>query len=473
MTLFDELVAVTDPERVTDRPFDLHLHSADAGLRTGEATVVVFAETTEEVCDVVRLAARHGVPLVARGAGTGLAAGAVPTEGGIVLTLTRMNTISDIDPVNRTAWVGPGVINLDLSRATAPFDLHFAPDPSSQQACTIGGNIANNSGGPHCLSEGSTVNHILAIEMVMADGEVVILGGAAPDPIGLDLRGVVVGSEGTLGIVIRALVKLTPDPPEVRTMLCAFPTVEGAAAAVSGIIAAGVVPAALEMMDQGMLVAVENWLHAGFPTESAAALIAEVHCAPEAADAEVDVIREVAEQEGATEVRVARDEAERALIWKGRKSAFGAIAQTAPNYYLHDTVVPRTRLVETISEMYRIADDADLTMMNVFHAGDGNLHPLIAFDATEPGMADKVHAAADEMVAACVARGGVLSGEHGIGAEKRDLMGTVFTELDLDAQARLKHVFDPDRVLNPRKILPAGSRCFDYGGSPLPEGTWI
>ncbi|MPZ51616.1 MAG: FAD-binding protein [Acidimicrobiia bacterium] len=473
MSLLDELVAVTDRERVTDRPYDLHLHSGDAGLRTGHATIVVFPETTDEVVAVVRVAAKQGVPLVARGAGTGLASGAVPTEGGIVLTLTHMNEITEINVENGTAWVGPGVINLDLSRATTPHSLHFAPDPSSQQACTIGGNIANNSGGPHCLSEGSTVNHVLAVEMVTADGEVITLGSAAPDPIGLDLRSVVVGSEGTLGIVTRALVKLTPNPPQVRTLLCAFPTVEGAAGAVSGIIAAGVVPAALEMMDQGMLIAVENWLHAGFPTESAAALIAEVHCTTESADAEVDLIRRVAEDHGATEVRVARDEAEREIIWKGRKSAFGAIAQTAPNYYLHDTVVPRTKLVETVLELYQIAEDAGLVMMNVFHAGDGNLHPLIAFDAKDDVMAKRVHEAADKMVAACVAKGGVLSGEHGIGSEKRDLMGTVFTEYDLDAQARLKQVFDPDRILNPAKILPSGSRCFDYGGAPLPEGTWI
>jgi glycolate oxidase len=469
--MIEELRAVLGEERVLVSPLARHLYSKDAGVFRGEATVVVVPVTTEEVQEVVRIANRHGVSIVARGAGTGLAAGAVPLEGGIVLSTTRMNQIHEIDAVNRTAWVGPGVINLDLSRATAELGLHFAPDPSSQAACTIGGNVANNSGGPHCLAEGSTVNHVLALEVVLADGTVTVVGSAAPDEIGLDLRGMLVGSEGTLAIVTRALVKLTPNSPDVRTLLAWFDSVADAAATVSGVIAAGVVPAALEMMDRAMTRAVENWLHAGLPTEAAAILLAEVVGETAAVEAEAELIRRVA-LENHAEVRVAANEAERALLWKGRKAAFGAVAQAAPNYYLHDTVVPRTKLVETMEAVYRIGDKHGLTMLNVFHAGDGNLHPLMAFDASEPGMLEKVQAAADELVELCVKLGGALSGEHGIGREKRDLMPLMFSPVDLDAQARVKEAFDPVGVFNPGKVLPLGSRCFDVGGK-LPDGAWV
>lgn len=469
--MIEELRAVLGEERVLVSPLARHLYSKDAGVFRGEATVVVVPISTGEVQEVVRIAHRHGVSIVARGAGTGLAAGAVPLEGGIVLSTTRMNQIHEIDSVNRTAWVGPGVINLDLSRATAGLGLHFAPDPSSQAACTIGGNVANNSGGPHCLAEGSTVNHVLALEVVMADGTVTVVGSSAPDEIGLDLRGMLVGSEGTLAIVTRALVKLTANSPDVRTLLAWFDSVADAAATVSGVIAAGVVPAALEMMDQAMTRAVENWLHAGLPTEAAAILLAEVVGETAAVEAEAELIRRVA-LENHAEVRVAAGEAERALLWKGRKSAFGAVAQAAPNYYLHDTVVPRTKLVETMEAVYRIGAKHGLTMLNVFHAGDGNLHPLMAFDASEPGMLEKVQAAADELVELCVRLGGALSGEHGIGREKRDLMPLMFSPVDLDAQARIKEAFDPTGLFNPGKVLPLGSRCFDVGGK-LPDGAWL
>jgi glycolate oxidase len=424
------------------------------------------------VAEIVRVAERNGVPIVARGAGTGLAGGAVPVEAGVVVSTTRMNEIHSVDPVNRSAWVGPGVINLDLSRHTAPLGLHFAPDPSSQQACTIGGNVANNSGGPHCLADGSTTDHVLGLEMVLAGGTVITVGGDAPDTPGVDLRTILVGSEGTLGIITRVLVRLMPNPPDVRTLLCVFDSVSAAAATVSGVIAAGIVPAALEMMDQKMTVAVENWLHAGFPIDAAAILLAEVTGETAGVEAEAEVISQVAWASGATDVRAAADEAERAVLWKARKSAFGAVAQSAPNYYLHDTVVPRTRLVETMEEVYRIGERHGLVMMNVFHAGDGNLHPLMTFDASEPGALDRVHAASSELVSLSVANGGALSGEHGIGIEKRDLMPLMFSELDLDAQARVKEAFDPKAVFNPDKVLPRGSRCYDFG-RPLPEGTWI
>lgn len=474
MSLRSDLVALLGEERVMDGALDTWMYGKDAGVFRGDVDVVVLPEDTSEVAAIVRLAERHGVAVVARGAGTGLAGGAVPVGRNVILSTIRLNRIADVDAENRTAWVGPGVINLDLSRQTAPVGLHFAPDPSSQSACTIGGNVANNSGGPHCLAEGTTVNHVLGIEMVLAGGEVVTVGGAAPDPLGLDLRGIVVGSEGTLGIVTNVLVKLTPNAPDVRTLLCAFESVEDAARTVSGVIAAGVVPAALEMMDQRMTIAVENWLHAGLPVEAAAILLAEVAGDTEGVVAEAALIRRVAEESGAISVALAKDEIERQLLWKGRKSAFGAVAQTAPDYYLHDTVVPRTRLVEAMAEVYAIGDKYGLEMMNVFHAGDGNLHPLMVFDASEPGALDRVHAAADELVEMCVSKGGVLSGEHGIGKEKRDLMSLMFDEYSLDAQARIKEAFDPEGVFNPEKILPQGSRCFDFGRTvPVPEGVWI
>ena len=473
MGLVEELTALLGEERLTVDPFALFMYSTDAGASRGSADIVVFPETTQEVAEIVRIVSRHDVPLVARGAGTGLAAGAVPSEGGVVVSMTRMNQIEEVDVENRTAWVGPGVINLDLSVATSPLGLHFAPDPSSQSVCTVGGNVANNSGGPHCLAEGSTVAHVLALEVVLADGETVTLGSSAPDPLGLDLRGVMIGSEGTLGLVTRILVRLLPNPPDVRTLLLAFDTVEDAAATVSGIIAAGVVPAALEMMDQAMAVAVENWLHGGLPVEAAALLLAEVVGETAAVEAEAELIRRVGTENRARSIELAADEEKRAMLWKGRKSAFGAVAQTAPDYYLHDTVVPRTRLVETLTQIYEIAERHQLAIMNVFHAGDGNLHPLIAYDAEDHQQTERVKKAAAEMVEVCVSRGGVLSGEHGIGLEKRDYMPMLFTPTDLDAQARLKECFDPEGIFNPTKILPLGSRCFDLGSRPVPDGAGV
>ncbi|MEA1904013.1 MAG: FAD-linked oxidase C-terminal domain-containing protein [Actinomycetota bacterium] len=474
MTLFDDLKAAVGADNVLEEPVELHLYSKDASLMRGEATVVVLPTTVNQVAEVVQIAERHHVPIIARGAGTGLTAGASPTEGGIVLVTTAMNSI-DVDLENRTAWVGAGVINLDLSKAVEHDGLYFAPDPSSQSACTIGGNVANNAGGPHCLAEGSTTSHILGMEVVLAGGEIAILGGQAPDTPGLDVKGLIVGSEGTMGVVTRVLVRLVPIEPEVRTLLMGFPDVEGAVATVSQIIAAGLVPAALELMDQRMVEAVENWLHAGLPTDAAAVLLAEVTGETEAVESQAELIGDIARSNRAQSVEVAETEEHRALLWKGRKSAFGAIAQLANDYYLHDAVVPRTKLVDTMRAVYEIADRYDLTLLNVFHAGDGNLHPLIAFDADVPGMKEKVYRAGEEIVAVCLKNGGALSGEHGIGAEKRNMMRTAFTELDLDAQARLKEVFDPEGIFNPAKILPQGSRCFDFGGvrREVPEGTWV
>ncbi|WKZ82012.1 MAG: FAD-linked oxidase C-terminal domain-containing protein [Acidimicrobiia bacterium] len=466
-----DLEAALGSDSVRSAPVDRHLLGKDAGVKRGEVVAVVQPKDAATVAQVLRVAARHGVPVVVRGAGTGLAGGAVPAQPAIVLVTTAMAS-RRVDVDNRVAWVGPGVLNLDLSRSTMGAGLHFAPDPSSQAACTIGGNVANNSGGPHCLAEGNTTNHVLGLEFVDAAGDIHTVGGVAPDPPGLDLRGVLVGSEGTLGVVTQVLVRLTPNPPAVRTLLLAFDQVADAAATVTEVIASGVVPAALEMMDRPLVAAVENFVHAGLPMEAAAVLLAEVAGHPAGIEEEAALIEAVGRRHRATEVRVAADEAERALLWKARKSAFGAIAQIAPNYYLHDTVVPRTRLVEVLEAIYEIAERHGLRVLNAIHAGDGNLHPKFVYDAADADEARRVVEAASEVVSLSIAMGGTLSGEHGIGLEKRDLMPLVFTPVDLDAQARLREAFDPDGVFNPGTLLPRGSRCFDFGRQ-VPEGAWV
>jgi len=433
--------------------------------------VVCFPRTGAEVVHAVRAAVRHDRAFVARGSGTGLAGGATPVDEPLVIVTTRLNRVLEVSVDERYAWVEPGVLNLDLTREVAHLGLHYAPDPSSQQACTIGGNVATNAGGPHCLSSGVTATHVLAVEVVFGDGSVAMLGGLEPDAPGYDLRGCFVGSEGTMGIATRIAVRLTPDPPVVRTLLLDFTTIEDAGATVSGIIAAGIVPAALEMMDAEITKAVEDYVGAGYPRDAAAVLLIEVDGLADGVAHQVAAITRVGHEHGARTVRVAADEAERALLWKGRKSAFGAIARIAPDYYLHDAVVPRTKLVEVLRQVYAIAHEQQLTMMNVFHAGDGNLHPLIVFDAREPGVWERVHRAGDEILAACVAAGGVLSGEHGIGLEKREAMPLVFSPDDLDAQARLRDAFDPSGRANPQKVLPRGSRCGEL--QRVPEGAWI
>ncbi len=458
-------------DRVRTGSTELGLYRRDASNIDGAASVVCFPETTAEVREVVNIAVRHGVPFVARGSGTGLAGGATPLDGAIVIALTKMNRIISVDPLNRLAWVEPGVLNLDLTRAVAAHGLHFAPDPSSQQSCSIGGNVANNSGGPHCLADGVTTAHVLAAEVVLPDGDVVVLGSEGGEPDGYDLRGAFVGSEGMCGIATRICVRLTQNPPDVRTMLFDYSTVEDGAQTVSAIIAAGMVPAALEMMDQLCVQAVEEYIHAGLPTDAAAVLLVEVAGPPNGVADEVERIVAIARAHGCRTVRVAQDEAERALIWKGRKTAFGAVARIKPNYYLHDTVVPRRALPAVLRQVYEIADRHGILVMNVFHAGDGNLHPLLVFDKREPGMMEKVHAAGDEIVRVCVAAGGVLSGEHGIGLEKRDLMPLMFGPADLAAQAALRAAFDTTGLANPMKVLPSPASCGD--SHHVPEGTWI
>ena len=469
-----ELINALSPDRVRVDSAERALYAHDASVFVGGVSgPVCFPVNELEVQRIARICAAHGRSIVPRGAGTGLAGGAIPLGAPVVVVTTKMTKILEIDVENRVAWVEPGVINLDLTRELRPYGFHFAPDPSSQQACTIGGNVANNSGGPHCLAYGVTSQHVLAIDVVLPDGEIITLGGLDAEPDGYDLRGAFVGSEGTLGIATRIAVRMTPTPPAVRTLLLAFDSIEGAANTVSAVIAAGIVPAAMEVMDQAITVAVENFVHAGYPLDAAAVLLAEVDGLEAGVDIDKERIAEVGRLNGATSVRVAADEEERSKLWKGRKTAFGAVAQIAPAYYLHDTVVPRAALATVLRSVYEIAERHQLIVVNVFHAGDGNLHPLLLFDPREPGVLDRVHEAGREIVLASLAAGGVLSGEHGIGVEKQEYMGLMFTSDDLDHQNRLRRSFDPTCRLNPGKVIPSSHSCADIQAlRRVPTGVW-
>ncbi len=480
----DPLLAALDGRlspgaRVVDDPGEAALYAGDASILRGRAGPVVFAACTADVVEVVRACVRWGRSWVPRGAGTGLAGGAVPLDGALVLSTAKMRRVLSVDTEAAVAWVDPGVANLALTEhlCESASGLHYAPDPSSQAACSIGGNVATNAGGLHCFAHGVTQHHVLAVELVTPEGDVVVCGAVAPDPVGYDLRGVVVGSEGTLGVVTKVCVRLMADPGARATLLAAFGDVAAAASAVGRIVAEGVSPVALEMMDRRIVRAVEAFVEAGLPLDAAAVLLAEVEGPPLAAEERAAAAARLCAEAGATEVRRARDAAEAGLWWRARKSAFGAVARVAPNYHLHDCVVPRTRLVDALAGVYEIADRHRLAVMNVFHAGDGNLHPLLGFDLAAPGELGRVQAAGREIVELCVSLGGVLSGEHGIGVEKRDFMALMFSRSDLDAQARLRDSLDPTGLCNPAKVLPAGSRCPEIGvfgsGSPAPrEGTW-
>ena len=527
--LVGELRGVLGDERVRVDALERDLYLKDASIYGGERPAAVcFPRTTEEVAGVVGVCAAHGWPFVARGSGTGLAGGATPIGNPVIIATSKMDEIISVDEESRIAWVQPGVLNLDLTNCAAPLGLHYAPDPSSQQVCSIGGNVANNSGGPHCLAYGVTSAHVVAMKVVLPDGSVAVLGDESPEPEGYDLRGVFVGSEGTLGIATEIAVRLTPNPPSVRTMLLVFDAVSDGAATVSGIIAAGLVPSAMEMMDRAAVQVVEAFTHAGLPTDAAAVLLVEIDglagektlgaaegtaselssetaggttsgVDSEAASREAsamasgitgettsglaaseETIREVAAANNAREVRVAATPDERELFWKARKSAFGATSRLAPDYYLHDTVVPRTKLVEVLEKVYEIVERYDLQVINVLHAGDGNLHPLLSFDSREEGVLERVAKAAEEIMQASLDAGGVLTGEHGIGIEKRDFMPKMFSKADLAAQDTLRTCFDPASLANPSKIIPAGSRCGDFAlaymaeaGKPLPKEVWV
>lgn len=473
--LADGLRRILGPDRLLQGDLARNLYSHDGSIVGGDCGMVALPETTDEVAQCMRLAHAAGVEVTPRGSGTGLTGGAVPLDGGLVISLARMRHIDHVDAANACMWVQPGVLNLDVSTAVAHLGLHYAPDPSSQAACSIGGNVGTNAGGPHCLAYGVTVQHVLAVELVRPDGTVEVLGSVAPDPPGYDLRGVVVGAEGTVGVVTRVLLRLTPLPPDVRTMLLDFTSVADASAVVQAIIAEGVIPAALEMMDRNMTMAVEEFVHAGLPTDAAALLLVEVDGTPAEVDTGTAVVQRVAARHGVRTVRVAQDDDERALLWKARKTAFGAVARVKPSYYLHDCVVPRTRLVEIMEVIAEITEREGVMCLNVFHAGDGNLHPIIALDRSDPDETARAMRAGDQIVRACVAMGGTLSGEHGIGVEKRDYMPLVFDHDDLQAQACVRRAFDPDGRMNPDKVLPTGTRCGEVGlaDAQVPEGTWI
>ena len=467
--------AIVGATNVLDGRLERTIYGRDGSIAAGECGLVVLPGDTAEVSACLALAAELDVAVVPRGSGTGLTGGAIPLDGAVVLSLARMRRIIEIDPETPCAWVEPGVLNLDISVAVRHLGLHYAPDPSSQAACSIGGNVATNSGGPHCLASGVTVEHIIAIEWVLPNGEVLMLGGLAPDAAGLDLRGLAVGSEGTMGVATKICVRLMRNAPALETLLLDFEDAADAGACCGAVIAGGVIPAAMEMMDQKMIQAVEEFVHADLPINAGALLLIEVDGTPNQVAAERALVEAVAKAHRVTTVRVASSAAERDLFWKARKSAFGAVARIAPNYYLHDCVVPRTRLVEILARIREIAAARDLIIMNVFHAGDGNLHPLIAFDRRDPEQVERVHAAGKDIIEACVAVGGVLTGEHGVGLEKRDFMGLTFTAADLEQQACVRSAFDPSGRMNPAKVLPIGSRCGELilDASSLPEGTWL
>ncbi len=437
--------------------------------------IVVLPKTTEEVAAVLALAHAREVPVVARGAGTGLAGGALALEGGILLVTARMDRILEVDAPNRLARVQPGVVNSHLSVAVAPHGLHYAPDPSSQMASTLGGNVSTNAGGPHCLKYGQTHQHVRARTFVLADGTVVTTGGGELDPPGFGLTGVVIGSEGTFAVVTEIVVTLTPLPEGVRTFLAVFDTVEAAGRAVTAIIGRGIVPAALEMLDRLTIEAVEPMVHLGLPPDAGAALLIELDGPNIALDRRAKEIREVCQESNAREIREANDEAERALLWKGRKHAFGAMGRLASGFYIMDGVVPRTRLPEVLRRVEEIGRRHELRIANVFHAGDGNLHPNVLYDVDDPDSVKRAERAAEEILEACIALGGSLSGEHGIGMEKRELMGLCFGADDLATFASLRRAFDPSGRLNPQKILPTGTHCGEVARArvALGEGMWI
>ncbi len=421
--------------------------------------VVVLPRSTDEVAALLRWAHVHELPVTPRGAGTGLAGGATAEQGGIVLSLNRMDRMLRVDPERMFAWVQPGLVNLSLSQQVARHGLYYAPDPASQQVSTIGGNVATNAGGPHCLKYGVTMNHLLGVVAVLYDGTVVILGGESADAPDFDLASVVVGSEGTLAVVTEICVRLLPRPESVRTMLFDFHTVEEACQAVSATIAAGIVPAAMEIMDRHTVELVEAWLHLGLPVDAGAVLLIEVDGPAVSLEPQARRIIELAGAHGARSTRVAKDDEERAAIWRGRKSAFGAYGRTASGFYVMDGVVPRTRLAEALSAVYRMCEERGLKAGNVFHAGDGNLHPHVLFDADDPAAQAAALEVSHEILRTCIRMGGTISGEHGVGIEKRSMMNELFAPDDLAAMERLRRAFDPSGLLNPGKILPGGGGC--------------
>lgn len=470
LDLADRLTEVVGARGVLRRPAELFVYRSD-GLPgySKLPRLAVFPRTRDELISVVRLLADQSVPFVPRGAGTGLSGGALADDV-VLIGLNRLTRILSIHPAERLAVVEPGVVNVALTRAATPYGLHYAPDPSSQAACTIGGNVAENAGGPHCLKYGVTLNHVRAVTAILPNGEIVRLGNAEGEADGYDLLGAFVGSEGCFGIALDVTVRLSPNPQAIRTLLADFTSVDAAARATSEIIASGILPAALEMMDGATIRAVEASIYAaGYPVDAEAILLIELDGLEAGLEADVARVQAMCAAAGARTVRVARDDAERARLWQGRKKAFGAMGRVSSHLVVQDAVIPRTRLPDVLATIREIAERQRITVCNVFHAGDGNLHPNIGYNANDADEQARVHAAMQEIMAACVAAGGTITGEHGVGLDKLDYMGLIFSPDSLAAMCRLREVFDPDRRANPGKVVPVHS-CREWHGAP--KAAW-
>ena len=465
------LRAIVPGEGVIDDPDALRAYESDGLTAYRQPPMVVaLPETIAQVSAVLAWCHAEGVKVVPRGSGTSLSGGALPLADAVLVGMAKFNRVLDIDYDDRIAVVQPGVTNLAVTRAVEDRGFYYAPDPSSQIACSIGGNVAENSGGVHCLKYGLTTNNVLGVEIVLMDGEVIRLGGRHLDPAGLDLLGVVVGSEGLLGIVTEVTVRILPRPEGARALLIGFPSVEGAGQCVADVIAAGIIPAGMEMMDRPAIHAAEAFVEVGYPLDVEALLIVELDGVGAECDHLVDKVAEIARANGSTTLRQSADDAERMGFWAGRKAAFPAIGRISPDYYCMDGTIPRRRLPDVLDHMRQLSAKYGLDVANVFHAGDGNLHPLIMYDANVPGELDRAEAFGNDILRQCVAVGGVLTGEHGVGVEKRDLMPEMFSEIDLKQQQRLKCAFDPKLLLNPGKVFPTLHRCAELGRMHVHHG---
>lgn len=474
-TVRDELLARLGHEHVIVDRQRLRTYECD-GLAAYRVVpgLVVLAQDARDVETTVRVCAAHRVPFVARGSGTGLSGGALPHADGVLVVMSQMRAVHEIDAENERAVVDPGVVNLQLTKATTPDGYYFAPDPSSQQVCSIGGNVAENSGGAHCLKYGFTTNHVTGVDLVTPGGELVELGGKAPDPPGYDLLGAVVGSEGTLGVVTRVTVRLTRLPQDVRTVLAGFPDTDAAGAATSAIISAGIVPAAIEMMDALAIEAAEEAVHCGYPEGAGAVLVIELDGPSDDVAQELDEVLRLCGESAAFETRLAADDVERALIWKGRKSAFAAVGRISPDYIVQDGVIPRTALSRVLRQIAELGESGGCRVANVFHAGDGNLHPLVLFDGSIEGATERAEEVAGGILDLCISNGGSITGEHGVGADKARYMPRMFSDDDLDTMQAVRCAFDPDNISNPGKIFPTPRLCGErpgrhQGAHPLQE----
>jgi glycolate oxidase len=463
--------ALLGPRGYLYRPEDLALYEYDGSIDKARPDLVAFPRSTQDVVALVKIARERNMPIVGRGAGTGLSGGAIPRAGGIVISFARMNRILKLDFDNERAVVEPGVVNLEISQAVQDHGYFYAPDPSSQRACTIGGNVAENAGGPHTLAYGVTTNHVLGLEAVLPDGSVIETGGAGPeqagsDQAGYDLTGLLTGSEGTMALVTKIVVRLMRRPEMVKTILVIYDTPDDCADSVAEITARAITPAAVEMLDGVMLRMVEEATRAGYPMDAAAVLLIELEGLREAVEEQVEQIRDACGCCRAREVRVARSAEERELLWKGRKNAFGAVGRVSPSYYVQDGVVPRTKIAPTLRHIQGVSQKYGLTISNIFHAGDGNMHPIILFDPRKDGQLKRAQDAGEDILRFCISQGGSITGEHGVGMEKNELIGQQFSDDTLDLMRRFKQLFDPQCRLNPGKMLPTGKGCMEIRQKP-------